>query len=139
MKYYAVIDTNVLVSAMLKWNSVPGSIMQLVFDGIVVPIVNEEIIDEYKEVLLRPKFKLNYGIVERLLYRISEAGFYLVGERIDIELPDEDDRVFYEVVMKSRKDEDSYLVTGNLKHFPAEPFVVTPRQMLDIIFTDNND
>jgi predicted nucleic acid-binding protein len=33
VKYYAVIDTNVLVSAMLKWNSVPGNIMELVYDG----------------------------------------------------------------------------------------------------------
>ena len=139
MKYYAVIDTNVLVSAMLKWSSVPGSILQLVFDGIIVPVVNEKIIDEYREVLLRPKFKLNYGIIERLLYRISEAGIFLTGEKIDIDLPDEDDRVFYEVVMESRKDEESYLVTGNIKHFPAEHFVVTPRQMIDIIFADNNE
>ncbi|MCD7785424.1 MAG: putative toxin-antitoxin system toxin component, PIN family [Oscillospiraceae bacterium] len=139
MKYYAVIDTNVLVSAMLKWNSVPGSIMQLVFDGIIVPIVNEEIIDEYREVLFRPKFKLNYGIIERLLYRISEAGIFLAGESMDVDLPDEDDRVFYEVVMEARKDEESYLVTGNIKHFPVEPFIVTPRQMLDIILADNNE
>lgn len=40
MKYYAVIDTNVLVSAMLKWDSVPGNIMELVFTGCIVPIVN---------------------------------------------------------------------------------------------------
>lgn len=40
MKYYAVIDTNVLVSAMLKWNSIPGSVMELVFDGPIVPILN---------------------------------------------------------------------------------------------------
>ena len=38
MKYYAVIDTNVLVSAMLKWNSIPGNIMELVFDGLIIPI-----------------------------------------------------------------------------------------------------
>ncbi|MCD7771052.1 MAG: putative toxin-antitoxin system toxin component, PIN family [Oscillospiraceae bacterium] len=139
MKYYAVIDTNVLVSALLKWNSVPGSILQLVIDGDIVPIVNEEILEEYKDVLFRPKFKLNNGIIERLLYRISEAGIFLAGESIDIDLPDEDDRVFYEVVMESRKDVESYLVTGNLKHFPIEPFIVTPRQMLNIILADNNE
>ena len=35
--------------------------------------------------------------------------------------------------MEQRRTEDTYLVTGNLKHFPSEHFVVTPRQMLDII------
>ncbi len=53
MKYYAVIDTNVLVSAMLKWNSIPGNVMELTFDG---PIMNEQIVKEYREVLARPKF-----------------------------------------------------------------------------------
>ena len=58
MKYYAVIDTNVLVSAMLKWDSVPGNIMELTFNGSVIPVINEEIIREYRDVLLRPKFHL---------------------------------------------------------------------------------
>lgn len=49
------------------------------------------------------------------------------------ELPDPKDRVFYEVVMEERKHEDTYLVTGNIKHFPIKPYVVTPREMLDII------
>ena len=57
---------------------------------------------------------------------------------IDVELPDPKDRVFYEVVMEERKEQDAYLVTGNIKHFPAEPYIVTPRQMLDIILNDLN-
>lgn len=55
---------------------------------------------------------------------------------LDIVLPDPKDRVFYEVVLEERKAEDAYLVTGNIKHFPIETFVVTPRKMLDIIFSD---
>lgn len=55
------------------------------------------------------------------------------SKKLDIELPDPKDRVFYEIVMEERKSEDAYLVTGNTKHFPAEPYIVTPRQMLDII------
>ena len=35
--------------------------------------------------------------------------------------------------------EDAYLVTGNIKHFPTKPFIVTPRQMLDIILSALND
>ena len=41
MKYYAVIDTNVLVSAMLKWDSVPGNVLELAFSGVIVPLLNE--------------------------------------------------------------------------------------------------
>lgn len=47
MNYYVVIDTNVLVSAMLRWNSVPGNIMELAFDGLIIPVLNQEIIAEY--------------------------------------------------------------------------------------------
>ena len=50
MKYYAVIDTNVLVSAMLKWNSVPGNVMELAFDGPIIPVYNSDIMKEYREV-----------------------------------------------------------------------------------------
>jgi len=46
---------------------------------------------------------------------------------LDIEMPDPKDKVFYEIVMEKRKTEDAYLVTGNIKHFPAKPFIVTPR------------
>ena len=56
MKYYAVIDTNVLVSAVLKWNSVPGNIIDLTFNDVITPLVNQEILNEYKTVLLCPIF-----------------------------------------------------------------------------------
>ena len=108
MKYYVVIDTNVLVSAVLKSHSVPGSIVELAFDGPIIPILNETIEKEYREVLSRPKFHLP------------------------------EDLVFYEVVMEERKEEDAYLVTGNIRHFPNRPFIVTPREMLDIILRDQD-
>ena len=71
-----------------------------------------------------------------MLDTINENGLYVDAEELEIELPDPKDRVFYEVVMEERKGEDAYLVTGNIKHFPAKPFIVTPRQMLDIILAD---
>ena len=133
MKYYAVIDTNVLVSAMLKWQSVPGSIMEFVLDGWIVPILNDAIVTEYKAVLARPKFGLTDEIITEIIDAIEKVALYVNPDEIDIELPDPDDCVFYEVVMEERKEEDAYLVTGNIKHFPNEPFIVTPRQMLDIL------
>ena len=135
MKYYAVIDTNVLVSAMIKWNSVPGNIMELAFDGSIVPILNEQIVKEYREVLTRPKFHFTKEIIRDVLENIRSKGLYVDEEHLEIELPDPKDRVFYEVVMEKRKTEDAYLVTGNIRHFPTKPFIVTPREMIDIILS----
>lgn len=139
MKYYAVIDTNVIVSAMLKWSSAPGNVMELVFDGYIVPILNEHIVKEYQEVLARPKFHFTEDIVRDVLENIKRRGIYVDAKSLDIELPDPKDRVFYEVVMEERKTKDTYLVTGNIKHFPTRPFIVTPREMLDIILSDSEN
>lgn len=140
MRYYAVIDTNVLVSAMLKWDSVPGSVLALTFDGPIIPILNREIVAEYREVLSRPKFHLTRDIIDDVMESLNAVGLYVEADAIDIDLPDPKDRVFYEVVMEERKSEDAYLVTGNIKHFPTEPFIVTPRQMIDIIVSaDSNE
>ncbi len=64
MKRYAVIDTNVLVSAMLKWTSVPGNILEFAFSGTIIPVLNDEIVAEYHEVLMRDKFHLTKDIVK---------------------------------------------------------------------------
>ena len=133
MRYYAVIDTNVLVSAMLKWNSVPGNVLSLTLDGPITPILNQEIVAEYREVLSRPKFHLTKDIIDDVLESLNAVGIYVDADTIDIDLPDPKDRILYEVVMEERKSEDAYLVTGNIKHFPNEPFIVTPRQMIDIV------
>ncbi|MBR3125983.1 MAG: putative toxin-antitoxin system toxin component, PIN family [Mogibacterium sp.] len=136
MTYYAVIDTNVLVSAMLKWQSVPGSILEFSLEGIVVPVLSEEIVEEYKAVLERPKFGLGDDIISDIISSIEKVGLFVDSEEIDIDLPDPKDRVFYEVVMEQRKEDDAFLVTGNIKHFPKKPFIVTPREMLNIILED---
>ena len=47
MKYYAVIDTNVIVSAMLKSDSTPAQVLREVLVGDVVLLVNEDILEEY--------------------------------------------------------------------------------------------
>lgn len=49
-------------------------------------------------------------------------------------IPDSKDIVFYEVVMEGRKEhDDTYLVIGNIKHFPAKSYIVTPKEMLEIM------
>ena len=138
MKYYVVIDTNVLVSAVLKSHSVPGSIVELAFDGPIIPILNEAIEKEYREVLSRPKFHLPEDLIEVIMSTFHKRAIYVDAEHLDLELPDPKDLVFYEVVMEERKEEEAYLVTGNIRHFPNRPFIVTPREMLDIILRDQD-
>jgi len=136
MRYYAVIDTNVLVSAMLKWDSIPGNVMEMVFEGPIIPLLNTQIQEEYKDVLARPKFHFTEDIIHDVLESIEKRGIFLDAESIDVELPDPKDRVFYEVVMEERKVENAYLVTGNIKHFPERTFIVTPREMMEIVLSD---
>ena len=138
MKYYVVIDTNVLVSAVLKSHSVPGSIVELAFDGPIIPILNEAIEKEYREVLSRPKFHLPEDLIEGIMSTFHKRAIYVDAEHLDVELPDPKDLVFYEVVMEERKEEEAYLVTGNIRHFTNRPFIVTPREMLDIILRDQD-
>ena len=133
MKYYAVIDTNVLVSAMLKWDSVPGNVLELVYSGTIIPLLNQHIVKEYQEVLARPKFRLTQQIIRDAVGEIERLGLYVDARKLDIPFSDSKDRVFYEVVMEERNEKDAYLVKGNIKHFPEKPYIVTPRQMMDII------
>ena len=131
--YYAVIDTNVLVSALLRSPSYPYDIVSLINENTIVPLLHKEIIDEYIDVLNRPKFPFNKKAVSTLLSSIVEHGIFLDKQPVEEILPDPKDRVFYEIVMEARKEEDAYLVTGNIKHFPSKPYVVTPKEMIDII------
>lgn len=68
-----------------------------------------------------------------MLAGLIRRGIFMEGMAVDEVLPDPDDAVFYEIVMEARTISDAYLVTGNIKHFPVRPFVVTPKEMLDIL------
>lgn len=133
-KYYVVIDTNVVVSSLLKSDSLPGKVLRLCLDGVIKPILNDEIVAEYIDVLTRNKFDLDERIVEETINSIKEKSIYLDRTETIEEFIDKDDIVFHEVALTAGVTlTESYLVTGNKKHFPVKPFVVTPREMLEII------
>lgn len=129
---YAVIDTNVLVSAQISKQpkSATVKVISFMLDGHIKPVYNDEILAEYTEVLHRPKFHLSDDEIAFMLDYIRHYGIH--SDRIPYtgEMPDEKDRPFYEVSLSM---DDSFLVTGNLKHFPVTPKVVTPSQMIEII------
>ena len=77
MLYYAVIDTNVLVSAMLKFQSVPGQIANEALLGALIPLLSDEIVAEYREVLARHKFKFNQRTVDAFIDGIIDRGIFV--------------------------------------------------------------
>ena len=133
MRYFAVLDTNVLVSALLNKSSVPAMILDEAADGSIAPLYDDVILAEYEDVLHRKKFPFAERDIRAVIEAIKSRGIHVEAGAVDVTLPDMDDVIFYAVVMEKRKETDAYLVTGNLKHFPKEPFIVTPREMLDII------
>ena len=132
---YVVIDTNVFVSALWTKNDEAPTyrLAQLLLDGRLKPLYNEEILSEYKDVLNRDKFGFNKADVKEIISSIKEYGTESSRVPFDEPMLDEDDRVFYEVTLSK---DDAYLVTGNQKHFPKTPQVVTPAEMLAILEQD---
>ncbi len=119
---YAVIDTNIFVSALITHNSNASTarVLESLFLHRITPLYNEDIIKEYDEVLHRAKFNLSDDQINTVIELVKLNGIDSSRFPYDGVMPDEDDRVFYEVCLSK---EDSFLVTGNLKHFPKEPQV----------------
>lgn len=139
MKYYAVIDTNVVVSAQLREASIPGRVLKEALEGRIIPLLHPDILSEYEEVLCRKKFKFDHDAVEVLIERLKTRGIPLEAAEIDDDVSDPKDVIFYQIVMEGRqKYKEAYLVTGNIADFPAKVFVVTPREMLEIIANDED-
>ena len=129
---YAIIDTNVLVSALITHNplSATSKVVRLLLDGCFTPLYDSNVIEEYKEVLNRTKFKLVPGIADALISHIIEHGIEASRGHFDEPMQDEDDRVFYEIALGT---DGSFLVTGNQKHYPKTPIVVSPAEFIDIV------
>lgn len=129
---YAVIDTNVLVSALLSQRTDASTVVirDHLLEGTIVPLYNQEIYQEYTEVLHRPKFHLPADKIGDILDAVTSHGISLDRTKTDEVFQDPKDIVFYEVALSK---EGTYLVTGNTKHFPKTPIVVTPAELLKLI------
>lgn len=80
--------------------------------------------------LSRPKFKFPRIVINTIIAYVRAHGVHSKRAPYNEQMPDEDDRVFYEVALSK---EDAFLVTGNQKHFPMTPIVVTPAELLEIL------
>ena len=131
---YAVIDTNVLVAALKTrhHDSATARVMNAIFRGRVTPLYNGEIIEEYRDVLYRDYLKLDKAKCDYVISFIVDVGRNIEAFASEVEMLDEDDRVFYEVALSSQE-LNSKLVTGNVKHFPQVDFILTPAEFCELI------
>lgn len=132
MKIFAVIDTNILVSALLspKNDSATVQVIENVLQKKIIPVYSEEIFAEYQNVLHRKKFNFSAEIVNYMLEAIKTFGILVNPAETEIILPDMKDVPFYKIILEN---EDYYLVTGNIKHFPKIDRVITAREMINLL------
>lgn len=129
---FAVIDTNVIVAALRTKNhdSPTAKVMRAVFSGDVVPLFNGDILNEYRDVLYRERLQIDKAQCDNAISFIIDKGRNLQAISSTENFPDPDDRVFYEVALA---EPNARLVTGNLKHYPVTPIVVTPVQFCELL------
>jgi putative PIN family toxin of toxin-antitoxin system len=112
-----VLDTNVLVSALLHPGRTPDLALHAVRAARAVVLVDERVEAEYREVLGRAKFRAIVPARREGLLAAVLAGC----ERVEVVAPstvpllDPDDRAFVEVALAGRADA---VVTGNGRHYP---------------------
>ncbi len=123
-----VIDTNVIISGFLNSRGLPGKIINLLFNERINLLFDNRILAEHKDVLSRDKFGFNRDIIDPLIDYINKDCIYVISNPILESFNDEDDKKFYEVALSGNAD---YLITGNIKHFPKDQIIVTPREFLE--------
>ena len=112
-----VLDTNVLVAGLLSPFGPCGEIVRMVSSGELIISFDARIITEYKEVLIRPKFKFDRDKIGVLIDYIKQSGLIIASSPLPQSLPDIDDEPFLEVAIAAKA---VCIVTGNHIHFPAD-------------------
>jgi len=128
-----VVDTNVLISAIWNPAGTPAVIMEAVYSGTLEPVVSEQILQEYANVLMYKKFSFPKYVVNQMLNYFKTFLLPLPPENIFLKCSDPDDTKFLAAAIAG---EASYLITGNRKHFPKKVTnlkIVTPREMLNLL------
>jgi len=123
-----VLDTNIIVSALLSHQGFPAKVLNLVLSGNVEIVYDNNILSEYTDVLGRKYLNINQELAGIVLDFIEKDGEFKIAIPQNKQFNDEDDRIFYELY----KSEDvDYLITGNKKHFPNEKGIVTARDFIE--------
>ena len=123
-----ILDTNVIVSALLSPAGPPAKILNLVLKGSLTLVYDNTILAEYADVFYRKKFKIDKELLELVMDFIMKEGYFRTAGPLPEKFHDEDDAMFYSLYKSGGID---YLITGNIKHFPHEKGIVTPRKFLE--------
>ena len=123
-----VLDTNVLVSALWSPAGNASTIVNLVLADKIIPCFDQRILNEYKVVLSRPRLAFPVGQVDELLTEITGRGLSVTVYPSAVAMPDEADRKFYDTAKYC----EAYLVTGNSRHYPNDPLVISPARFPEI-------
>ena len=113
-----VVDTNVIISALLSPNGSAAQFMGDVFDGKYEVVVTESILEEYDEVMHRPKFLIDEDIITFIICWFRENALFVEVDESDYpkeDMPDPDDAVFYVAARCT----GALLVTKDIKHYPV--------------------
>jgi len=125
-----VLDTNVIVSGILKPFSPAGAILRLAAAGIIRLAHDARILLEYREVLSRPVFGFSDDLVHDLIAQFEQEGLAVVASPLPFRLPDPHDEPFLEVALAAQ----AYaLMTGNKRHFPQKSHkmkIFTPAEFI---------
>lgn len=128
------LDTNVLVSGLLQSLGPSGRIVADIAAGVHQACYDQRVIEEYDRVLRRDKFGFDPDAVAAMIGALKADGVAVACEPLAAGLPDPDDEKFLEVAIAG---EAAYLVTGNLRHFPADRrfgvMVVSPREFVTLM------
>ena len=126
-----VLDTNVVVSAFLVPQGKPAAILRLALRHDFDICFDTAVLAEYEQVLCRSKFagRINKSDIQRFFEIIYNIGENVISTPSSGNMPDETDRKFYDAA----KTANAILITGNKKHYPNEPFIVTPDQFLTLL------
>ncbi len=125
--YIVVIDTNILVSALINPHGPPGRIIDMLFNESFQLAVDDRILFEYEKVLASPKFCFDIGDIHDLIDFIRVNALRVTPSPLPQILPDAKDQAFAEV---SKEAKAKALITGNLKHFAGVKEAMSPAQFL---------
>lgn len=131
---YAILDTNILVSALLSKHSDASTVkvFQSTLMGKITPIYNDIIINEYNDVLKRKKFKFDHQLIDVIIGYILKYGVSVEYFATNAILPDPKDEPIYQAYYVTKNTLSSFLVTGNLKHFPVETQIINANEFVNI-------
>ncbi len=130
-----VLDTNILVSALLKPQGQEARVLRLGLTGKLLLCISPEVLAEYARVLQAPKFKLRPEEITTTLEQVQRVSvLFPLSQTLQISTHEPDNR-FYQCAEAAQAD---FIITGNLKHFKKDhktTRVVNARQVLDLLAT----